>query len=129
MKFFSNAMFTVASLAILFLAGCAASKVKVNPYVGQWEYVFPMEDGSTLDVTMTINETEQGYTGNLSSNMGAVDLNDLVIEDGKLTSSFEIQGYSVDFNGTFDGATYSGTTSIDGYDVPIEATKKASESN
>ena len=64
-----------------------------------------MEDGSTLDVTMTINETEQGYTGNLSSYMGAVDLDDLVIEDGKLTSNFDLQGYKIDFHGTFEGAT------------------------
>ena len=129
MKFFSNAIFTLAAFSVLFLAGCAASKVKVNPYVGQWEYVFPMEDGSKLDVTMTINETEQGYTGNLSSYMGAVDLDDLVIEDGKLTSNFDLQGYTVDFHGTFEGTTYKGITSIDGYDVPIEATKKESESN
>lgn len=47
----------------LFIAGCAASKVKVSPYVGVWHYTFPTMEGGEMAATMTINEIENSYSG------------------------------------------------------------------
>lgn len=105
-------------------AGCkTTSKVTEPNYVGDWLYTFEME-GSTVDAVMTINKADEGYTGALSSDMGSVDLEDLKIVDGKLTATFDIQGYVMDLSGTFNGNVYSGVVGADGNEFPMEATRK-----
>ena len=121
-NFFKYYILAVIVYSII-LAGCAASKVTVSPYIGNWHYTAQTPEGE-LAVIMTINETENGYSGYLSSDMGSVDLSDLVIEDGKLTASFEIQGYEIPMKGTFDGEIYNGTTTWDGNEMPMKATRK-----
>jgi hypothetical protein len=53
-----------------------------------------------------------------------VDLDDLVIEDGKLTANFTIEGYKMYLEGEFNDDTYTGKTSINGYEIPMEAIRK-----
>lgn len=125
MKIFFNPSLILIAIFTLTLFGCAGSKTaKVDPYVGEWDYKTPTMDGGEIDVVMTITKTETGYSGFLSSDMGSVDLEDLVIEEGKLTASFEIEGYELSMVGTFEGDTYTGTTTIDTYEIPMNATKR-----
>ena len=121
-NFFKYYVLAIIVYSII-LAGCAASKVTVSPYVGNWQYTAQSQDGE-LAVIMTINETENGYSGYLSSDMGSVDLSDLVIEDSKLTASFEIGGYEIPVKGTFDGDIFDGTSTWDGNDMPMKATRE-----
>ena len=102
---------------------CKTSKSTASKYVGEWHYTFEME-GTEYAAYMTINSVEDGYTGSLTSDMGSVDLDDLVIEEDKLTASFDIQGYVMDLKGTFDGEAFHGSTSIDGYEFPMEAVRQ-----
>ncbi|MDZ7608508.1 MAG: hypothetical protein U5K79_23645 [Cyclobacteriaceae bacterium] len=60
----------------------------------------------------------------LSSQMGSVDLQELVIADGKLTAKFDIQGYMMSLKGGFEGDTYTGSVIIDGNEFPMIATRK-----
>ena len=121
-------LYTLSAIVAAFLMfSCAATKTaKVNPYIGDWAYTAETPNGD-LSVVMTINETEGVYSGLLSSDMGSVDLNDLKIEDGALSASFDIQGYTIPMKGTFDGDTFTGSSSIDGNEMPINATKKKVE--
>ena len=106
------------------MAGCKTSKTtEESKYVGEWHYTFEME-GTEYAAIMTINKAEDGYTGALSSELGGVDLDNLVIEDNKLKASFDIQGYVLDLEGTFSGETFSGVSTIEGYEFPMEATRK-----
>jgi hypothetical protein len=127
MKIFLNLNTLVIIAVSLIVLSCAASKTSVDPYVGEWHYTFPTMDGGEMDAIMTINKSDAGYTGFLSSDMGSVDLEDLVIEDGKLTANFEIQGYGIDMKGSFEGDTYTGTTGFDGNEYPMKATRKSAE--
>ena len=102
---------------------CKTSKSTASKYVGEWHYTFEME-GTEYAAYMTINSVEDGYTGSLTSDMGSVDLDDLVIEEDKLTATFDIQGYVMDLKGTFDGEVFHGSTSIDGYEFPMEAVRQ-----
>ena len=52
---------------------------------------------------------------------------DLVIEDGKLSAKFDIQGYIITMKGSFEGDTYTGTTNFDGNEFPMNATRKPAE--
>ena len=124
MKHFLNPNHFAILLFSFFILGCAASKVTVSPFIGEWEYTFPSMDGGTLNATMTINEIENGYSGFLTSEMGSVDLQDLKIEEGNLTAHFDIQGYDISMKGKFEGDTYNGTTNFDGNEFPMNATRK-----
>jgi hypothetical protein len=127
MRNFFNLNTLVIVAGSLIILSCAASKTSVDPYVGEWHYTFPTMDGGEMDATMTINKADAGYTGFLSSEIGSVDLEDLVIEEGNLIANFDIQGYGIDMKGTFNGDTFTGTTSIDGNDIPMNATRKPAE--
>lgn len=123
MKSFFN-LNTLALILFSFLIiACAASKTSVSPYVGDWNYTFPSQDGGEIDATMTITEIESGFSGILSSDMGSVDLEELVIEKGKLTAKFSIQEYEISMNGEFDGDTYAGIVDFDGNEFPMNATR------
>jgi len=125
MKRFFNLYMLVAIAYSCLLFSCAGSKkAKVDPYVGDWEYVAETQQGS-LDVTMTINKAEEGYTGSLSADMGSVYLEDLKIVDGKMTAVFYIDSYEIPMKGTFEGDKFTGSSTWEGNEMPINATKVA----
>lgn len=123
MKNFFN-LYTLSAIVFsLLMFNCAGTKTaKVNPYVGDWEYTIETPDGN-LDVTMSLGTLEQGYFGSLNTDMGSVDLYDLEIEDGKLTTKFDFEGSEIPMQGTFEGETFTGSFSVSGYDMPVNATK------
>ena len=116
-----NAILLIVFSSLIF--ACKSSKTNESKYVGNWHYTFEME-GTEYAAYMTINKVEDGYTGSLTSDIGSVDLDDLVIEEDKLTASFDVQGYVMDLKGTFDGEAFHGSSSIEGYEFPMEAVRK-----
>lgn len=124
MKKFLNLYILAAIAYSCFMFSCAGSKkTKVDPFVGEWEYTAITQDGE-MDVVMTIEKTEDEYSGYLSSDMGSVDLQDLVIKEGNFSASFEIGGYVLTMKGAFEGDTYTGTTAYEGNESPMKATRK-----
>jgi hypothetical protein len=122
-------LYTLSAIVAAFLMfSCAATKTaKVNPYVGDWAYTAETPNGN-LDVVMTINEAEGVYSGTLSTDMGSGDLSDLKIDDdGKMTATFDYQGYTIQMKGTFDGDVFTGSSSVDTYEMPINAIRKKTE--
>lgn len=125
MKRFFNLYILVAIAYSCLLYSCAGSKkAKVDPYVGDWDYVAETQQGS-VDVTMTIVKVEDGYAGSLNADMGSVDLEDLKIVDGKMTATFYIESYEIPMKGTFEGDKFTGSSSWEGNEMPIDATKVA----
>jgi len=108
---------------VALITACKTSQSTASKYVGEWHYTFEME-GTEYAAYMTINKADDGYTGSLTSDIGSVNLDDLVIEEDKLTANFDIQGYVLDLKGTFDGEAFHGSTSIDGNEFPMEAVRK-----
>ncbi len=127
MKKFLN-LYMVAAIAYSCLMfSCAVTKkAKIDPYIGEWEYVAQTPNGD-LDVVMSISKTETGYSGILTAEMGSVDIDNLVIEEGKLTATFDIQGSEIPMKGKFEGDIYTGTTTWEGNEMPVNATKKKTE--
>jgi hypothetical protein len=56
--------------------------------------------------------------------MGEIELNDLSIVEDKLSANFEIQGMTLDMDGTFNGPQFTGTIGVDYNTFPVTATKK-----
>ena len=127
MKKFLNLYILVAIAYSCLMFSCAGTKkTKVDPYIGEWEYTAETPDGD-MDVVMTISKIETGYSGFLSAEMGSVDMDNLIIEEGNLTATFDIQGNEIPMKGKFDGDTYTGSTTWDGTERPMIATKKKTE--
>jgi len=124
MKRFFNVYTLIAIACSFLLLSCAGSKKsKVDPYIGDWEYTAVTPDRS-IEVTMTIVKNEDSYTGTLNSDMGSADIQDLKIEDNRLTGWFAMESYQLSVKGDFEGNKFTGITSIDEYEIPMNATKK-----
>ncbi len=113
--------------ALLFMGGCAASKVSQNSPAGAWNYTVKNTPEGNLSGTMNILQNGDGYTGNLSSNAGTVDLSNVTIEDNQLSSNFYMQGTNIQLIGTFSGNTFTGSVDAGGQSFPIEATRTTTE--
>lgn len=124
-------LFLSRTVALIFLCGiffiaCTSSKTTASKYVGEWNYSIDW-DGTSYPIKMIINSTDDGYTGRFSSDFGDLDIDDLVIEDDKLTATYDFQGNLVNFEGTFEGDTFKGLSSAMGYEFPIEAIRKVDQ--
>jgi hypothetical protein len=123
-KFF-KASYLLIILAALIWAGCAGTKTsKEDAYLGDWEYL--VEGTPNGDVTGVMNIAKDGdaFVGKLTSDMGEIELNDLSIVEDKLSANFEIQGMTLDMDGTFNGPQFTGTIGVDYNTFPVTATKK-----
>jgi len=125
-NFFKLNLLAALVYSCLMFSCAVTKKAKVDPYIGEWEYVAQTPNGD-LDVVMTISKTETGYSGFLTAEMGSVDIDNLVIEEGKLTSTFDIQGSEIPMKGKFEVDTYTGTTTWEGNEMPVNATKKKTD--
>ena len=72
---------------------------------------------------MEINQVGKAFTGKLNSEMGSVDLNDVVINNGNLSANFEMMGNSINISGDFQGEVFNGKVEAGGYQIPFKATR------
>jgi len=56
--------------------------------------------------------------------MGSVDLEDVKIEEGKMTAVFYLESYEIPMKGNFEGEKFTGSSNWEGTEMPIDATKK-----
>ena len=106
-----------------FITACKTSQSTASKYVGEWHYTIDWE-GTEYPIKMVINSSDDGYSGMFSSEWGDLPLDDLVIEDGNLTATYDFQGNLVNFKGTFEGDTFIGMSSAGGYEIPMEAQRR-----
>lgn len=122
--------------AVLLVFGCTSSKkvadssskqavAKLDPAIGVWSYTITgLPDGDTGG-TLTISKEGSAYKGNISSDLGEVDLSECMIEGNSMTKGvFEVQGYEVELSGMFEGSNFTGKIYAAGYEFPITAVKE-----
>ena len=120
-------LYPVAMIVImLFLAGCATtkkSKTSVPNYIGQWDYVLSLPD---QDITgyLKFAQQEDSVVGFVGSDEGETPLNNFMIDEEKVSGTFEAQGYEIQMNGTFEGDVLKASISAAGYEFPFEAKKQ-----
>ncbi len=75
-----------------------------------------------LKGTFTITKEGGKYTGTIADESGqTTTLNNLMIEDGKLSTNYSAGGYDIDMKGDFDNTTFSGTINVAGFDLNVSA--------
>ena len=117
-----NLQLLIFSISFLVFLSCASSKKLVSSYTGKWGYSIDTPQGK-YDGNMEINKDGKAYIGKLNSDMGSVDLKDLMIKDGKLTANFDMMGNTINISGNFNGNVFDGHVDAGGYQIPFKATR------
>lgn len=118
-----NILFILA--AVLFWYGCAATKTTSSRYVGNWDYVVRNLPDGDVNGIMTISQEGDDFKGDIKSDDGSISITmqDLRIEDDKLTGYFYFQGMKIDMTGQFDGGNFTGSIAVDYNQFPMTAQK------
>ena len=123
-KFFKRSYLLII-LTGLICVGCAGTKTsKEAAILGDWEYLVEGTPNGDVTGVMNISKEDDAYVGKLISDMGEVLLNDLSIVEDKLSANFDIQGMTLNMDGTFEGPQFTGTIAVDYNSFPMTATKK-----
>ena len=107
-----------------FTTTTAAAELSTDP-IGKWKMVVKdVPDMGDVKSTMTISKTDDGYSISLSSDIGAADLEKVVLKDGKLTGQIDMQGVLLKLSGSFDGDSFSGRWESEYGAFPVTAEKE-----
>ena len=113
-------------IALFLITSCGSSKSasKVDPYIGEWSMTISDTPQGDVSAIMTISKSEGGsYLGTLNSDLGEIKLNNLKIEESKLTSTFVTQDMDFDLTGTFAEMLFNGFVSGMGADFKTDGKK------
>ena len=90
----------IFAMASMIGFGCAVSnKMGTDEYVGEWEYIVSdLPDGDETGI-LVISKIEGVYKGLIQSSDGDVKINELKIENGNLSGSYNSMGYDISING------------------------------
>jgi len=100
-----------------------ATTIEVADYTGTWNYTVEAPD-LTYEGVMVLTEEGGDYSGTMSSQGVDIDLKDVEIEDDEITFSMNVQGFPCKVKGTFDGDSLKGVVSVEGFEIPLVATRK-----
>ncbi len=125
MKKLLNSSLLLIIIAMFFMAGCATTKSTTAKYVGNWDYVVKgLPDGDITGI-MNIDYQEEAFKGDIKSDDGSVSIKveDMKIEEEKLSGYFYFQGMKININGTFEDNNFIGRISVDYNEFPMTAVK------
>jgi hypothetical protein len=123
-----SSFFTLVLLIMVagFFTHCATSKVKIPNYIGTWDYEIDTPQGAQSG-WMVFTQEEGELKGSINSDMGSIDLEDLVIEDNKLSATFFAFEMDMNLTGEFVEDVFNGMFLVQGYELPFTAHKKPQE--
>ena len=119
---FNRILFLLASIAIL--TGCATTSLKTDPIVGTWNHEIRNLPRGEPKGSFTISKNGDGYEGSITCPRGTSEITEIVVSGNTLESGyFEAENYNIEISGTFEGDTFTGQISTQGYDFPMSATR------
>ena len=118
-------------IAIVFIAtSCSGSKTiaekepKVDPVIGTWNLVVTNTPHGDIENAMTISKNEaDAYVGEISSMGTSMNLDNVVIAESVLTSTFVYEGMDFELKGTFSNAIFTGEVVGMGSSFPTTGVK------
>lgn len=115
-------------LTLAFLSACASSRQAANSPVGTWDFTVKNTPYGNVQGQMIIEQDGDGYAGELRSSQGTVDLKNIQINEGQLTSTFLMDGNNLSLEGAFEEDSFSGKVAAGSYDsYPITASRASTE--
>lgn len=118
--------FTGAFLLSLFfmLSSCSTGKKLVYTPAGNWEYSVKGTPMGDMEGTFVLSNESGKFSGYFDTEEGRGEMKDLTVDGNNMSCKFNAFGYSVDMKGLFEGESFSGTVSAQGYDFPVTAIRK-----
>lgn len=115
-------IFIISSIIIF---GCAVSNnMGTDEYVGEWEYIVSdLPDGDETGI-LVISKIDGVYKGLIQSSQGDIKINELKIENGNLSGSYNDMENDISISAKIEGDSLSGNLGAEGYEFPVKATKK-----
>lgn len=117
----------ILSLIVLFLmtsCGTGKNAAKIDPYIGAWSMSIEDTPQGDVSATMTIIKNDAGeYSGNLNSDLGLMKLENIKIEESKISATFVTQDMDFNLTGTFQETVFKGYVSGMGYDFKADGKK------
>jgi len=105
-----NRLFIIL-VSIVVLSGCVTMSRKVDPLVGTWNHKIE---------NLPRGEPEGAITNSRGTNeITGIEISGNVLEVGH----FEADGYQIKITGTFEGDSFTGNISTQGYEFPMTATR------
>ena len=124
-----------ASLAIVAMtAACssasstaAAPAPEPDPFnpAGVYDITFEIQ-GQSMTGTMELNGTPGMLSGSIESDMGTVEMSNIVLNGYQMTFDADTPQGSVSFDLTFEGNAFDGEWSMEGFTGGMSGTKRAS---
>lgn len=93
-------------------------------YTGSWSYSITGPDGVTYKGEIVLTTESGAYKGEIRSDGSSIPLKDLEIAGDEISFYIMMQGFQIDFNGTFEGNTLTAVGDVDGMEFPFKATKE-----
>lgn len=122
-----KARLSLLVLPIIFtLISCGGSKnmVKADPILGNWNTITRGTPEGDINSIMTFTKSAEGlYRGILEIDADIVNLENVIISDNMLISTFTYQGMEFELKGAFLGNTFTGEVSGMGSIYPTKGTK------
>lgn len=110
-------------MKFFFLAISIFTSLTITDYSGSWEYLTQAPD-QDYKGTLEITKEADVYTATINSDGASIDCKDFRIEGDKMSFNIDLQGYRVNFNGTFSGDELEANVSVEGMEFPMKATRK-----
>ncbi len=105
-------------IAVSFLA------LLITDHTGTYIYSVDAPDGMTYKGALVIEMDGGDYKGEIQSEAGNAKLQDLEIDGDDISFNLDFSGYTLQYEGTFEGDELIATISIEGMELPFKATKK-----
>ena len=96
----------------------------ITDHTGTYVYSIQGPDGATYEGALVIELDGGDYKGEIQSEVGNAKLQDLEIDGDDITFNLDYSGYTLQYEGTFDGDELNAIISIEGFEIPFKATKK-----
>ena len=116
-------MITILVVLGLFNFNTDYSPVLINDNLGQWEYVVEAPD-MTYKGIMELADSDGTVTGKIMSQGIEIPFTDVVLDGNELSFKMNVQGFPCVVKGTFEGDKFSGIVSVEGYELPLIASRK-----
>ncbi|NJN25039.1 MAG: hypothetical protein HC819_03155 [Cyclobacteriaceae bacterium] len=114
----------IVFMAIFVAYACASTKSVSDMSVGTWDYLIKNTPEGDLTGNFVISKDGDSYSGAINAAQGSIPMQNVVVENGNMTSNFDYMGYTVNMSGKFEGTSFSGKVSVDYNDFPVSATKR-----
>ena len=111
-------------IAAFIAYGCASSKNIADVAIGTWDHIVKDTPYGDVEGNFVIVKEADAYIGTLNSDQGSLPIEELKIEEGKLSGVFYMEGMEIQMKGTFEGTNYTGVVSVDYNEFPMTATKR-----